>query len=258
VGRLTQELGRQLAQRGVTVHTGTTVEQIQSNDAGVTVTTRASGLTTVESYDGAIVAVPGALAGSLVTGLTPAARAFFDQVQYVSHHIVYAVLQWPGAAPAPWRRVLPTIEGYRCLSNFSVTPLEGENWLFYGEVKGLRCRELAQADDAAIVNEAVADLMRTRPQLGTPRIIDSYLQRNDLALCRRHVGYTRALAAFRALPPVPGIEFAGDYLLNSTVGQAHYSGLLAADRLSARIARAANTSASDSAAASTDAQPIPR
>lgn len=258
VGRLTQELGQQLVQRGVSVRTGVTVERVQPTDAGVTVTARTNGLTADESYDAAIVAVPGALAGSLVRGLTPAAQAFFNQVEYVSHHIVYAVLQWPGATPSAWRRVLPTIEGYRCLSNFSVTHLAGEDWLFYGEVKGVRCRELAQQDDAAIVNEAVADLMRTRPQLGTPRIIDSYLQRNDLALCRRHVGYTRALAAFRALAPLHRIEFAGDYLVNSTVGQAHYSGLLAAERLAARMARAANTSSSESAAASADAQPMPR
>jgi len=51
------------------------------------------------------------------------------------------------------------------------------------------------------------------------------------------VGYTRKLAAFKALGPLPRVAFAGDYLINSTVGQAHWSGLQAAQQILASPSR---------------------
>jgi oxygen-dependent protoporphyrinogen oxidase len=67
------------------------------------------------------------------------------------------------------------------------------------------------------------------------RILDSYVQRNDIALCSRHVGYTKALAAYKTLPPIDRLAFAGDYLLNSTVGSSHYTGIKAAEQILGQI-----------------------
>ena len=61
--------------------------------------------------------------------------------------------------------------------------------------------------------------------------IDRHLERQDLGITRRYVGYTRKLASFKDLGSLPRVAFAGDYLINSTVGQSHWSGLKAAEQL---------------------------
>jgi oxygen-dependent protoporphyrinogen oxidase len=61
--------------------------------------------------------------------------------------------------------------------------------------------------------------------MDTARVIDRHLERQDLGITSRYVDYTRKLAAFKALGPLPRVAFAGDYLINSSVGQAHWSGL---------------------------------
>ena len=113
--------------------------------------------------------------------------------------------------------------------------MQDGRYLLYGEVKGARCHELVGAADADIIDEALEEFSRALPSYGRPRVVDSYVQRNDIGLCRRQVGYTRSLEQFRGLAPMPRMEFAGDYLISSTVGQAHHSGLQAADRLWARL-----------------------
>ena len=54
------------------------------------------------------------------------------------------------------------------------------------------------------------------------------------AICKRPKGFITRLQRFRALGPLPRVAFCGDYLSNSTVGQAHWTGLQAADELHAR------------------------
>lgn len=61
--------------------------------------------------------------------------------------------------------------------------------------------------------------------------MDRYIERHDLGIARRPAGYLRSLKAFRALGSLPRVAFAGDYLVNSSVDQAHWSGMQAAKEL---------------------------
>lgn len=234
VGRLPHEMAIALAAKpNASVLTNASATHIAEDATGVDVHYARDGKAIEERFDAVIVAVPGSLVSSMMPGLDETRRAFFDSVDYVGHHIIYAILDTEGV-DVPTSLLLPTAEGFRALSNFSLRPDPRGSFL-YGEIKGAHCADTRGASEADILADALADLQRALPTLKIKTVMDSYVQRNDIALCRRHVGYTRKLQAFQELPPLSRIEFAGDYLLNSTVGQAHYTGLMAAKRLAARI-----------------------
>lgn len=234
VGRLPHEIALALeAMSNVRILTSAKASHVSEDGSGVDVRYTKDGEENAERFDAAIVAVPGSLVSGMMPGLDDTRRAFFDSVEYVGHHIIYAILETEGV-DAPTSLLLPTAEGFRTLSNFTLRPDPRGSFL-YGEIKGARCAELRGASEAEVFEDALADLKRALPNLTIRSVMDSYIQRNDIALCRRHVGYTRALQAFQTLPPLSRIDFAGDYLLNSTVGQAHYTGLMSAKRLAARI-----------------------
>jgi len=87
------------------------------------------------------------------------------------------------------------------------------------------------ADDDTFLETAWHDAKQALPVLAGLEVKDRVLTRNDIALCRRPAGFARRLQAFQQQPPPRGVAFAGDYLINSTVGRAHLSGLRAAHRL---------------------------
>ncbi|MDO9367431.1 MAG: FAD-dependent oxidoreductase, partial [Sphingopyxis sp.] len=245
VGRLPREMGDRLsAMPDVRIHCNTITTRVEPGDDGVVIAFEQGGQSHEQSFDGVVVAVPGSQVLPLMPTLGAEHRDFFYRVEYVGHHIIYAMLDLDGAIPET-SMLLPTAEGFRSLSNFHLTPTPDGHFL-YGEIKGRRCAELVGASDADIMADALADLTRALPEVTIRAVADHYVQRNDIALCRRHVGYTRALATFKTLPPLPRVEFAGDYLLNSTVGQAHFTGLGAATRLTSRLdlARAQSAAAS--------------
>ena len=74
----------------------------------------------------------------------------------------------------------------------------------------------------AVLEDGWKEVTRAFPQLRDAVIVDQYIQRNDLAIARRPKGYLKALKRFRDLGPLQRVTFAGDYLVNSTVGQAHW------------------------------------
>ncbi len=233
VGTLTRVLGERISAReqGV-VRTGAAVQRVSMDESGVTIAVLAGGVQAVERYDGVVVAVPGSRVSSIVDTLSDAERRFFSAVQYVSHHVCHVVLDLSPEQQYCTRRVLPTVEGFSTVSNFSIWPMQSEGrHMLYFEIKGAASAKLSSSPDAALLEEALAEIREVEPKVATARIFDSHVQRNDIALCRRYVGYTEALRAFHSLKPKARIAFAGDYLINSTVGQAHRSGQLAADQL---------------------------
>lgn len=234
VGRLTHELGLALeARRPGSVLTGVTVGAVTADNEGVAVRWSRDDEQHSKRFDAAIVALPGNLVHPVVTTLDAHERAFFGRVEYVGHHICYIAMRFPsGEAPA-LRRVLPTIEGFSTVSNFTIRPLGNEDGkhLLYLEIKGDACALLRTATDEEIIEACLREISEVEPAINTAEIIDTYVQRNDIALCRRHVGYTKALKKYRDRPETGRIAYAGDYLISSSVGQAHYSGLQAADRL---------------------------
>jgi len=239
VGRLTHEMGLALErQQAGTVRTSHVVKDVAETENGVTVQVLDDrGAPARLNFDAAIMALPGSMVAAANSTLATERRPFFEQVEYVGHYICYAVIRFPDPEVRAMRRVLPTIEGFSVVSNFTISALaDGSgNHLIYCEIKGDACIRMQASSDASIMEELLGEIAQVATDVASATLIDSYVQRNDIAISRRHVGYTKALKSYLEMPETGRIAYAGDYLLSSTVGQAHYTGLRAADRLLARL-----------------------
>lgn len=235
VGQLSQSLEAALrADEGTTVLAQAKATSVTKDGSWRVVFEREGEAAAIDA-DAVVMAVPGSAVIGLVPGLPAGHRAFFRQVRYVPHHILYAITDAP-ERPEETHMMLPTAEAFSVLSNITVAPDPKSGACFvYGEIKGEACTQFGSADDKEILSAAMAEAIRIRPDLASVAIRDSYLQRNDIALCSRHVGYTRALKQFRTLPAMEGLAFAGDYLINSSVGSAHRSGVEAADLILSQL-----------------------
>lgn len=187
-----------------------------------------------KTYDAVVCAVPGSLVNNIVADLPTEHAAFFEEVEYVAHHIFHLIVDKP-TEEVPFSLLYPIVDDYRIVSNTWVKPYDDTRVILYGEVKGAWAKVNRHLSDAEIIAAAMAEIARGMPAFSGTKIYDSHLQRNDIALCSRRKGYTTALQRFRALPPLPRIRFAGDYLINSTVGQSMRSGQQAARGLLAEL-----------------------
>jgi oxygen-dependent protoporphyrinogen oxidase len=195
-----------------------------------------------EQFDALVCAVPGSLVNDLMPRLPAEHREFFGQVEYIGHHVFHAIIDAP-KEDLPPSILYPTIEGYQVISNSWLLPFrEPDKAIFYGEIKGKFIREAGALGDDQFVARAWAEARRGVPSLRDCQLYHHHLQRNNIAICRHYEGYMQALADFHELPPLPHIAFAGDYLTNSTVGQAYRSGVSAAEQIlsggGAQLARA--------------------
>lgn len=233
VGMLTWQMERALSKdAGARLRLATDVRRVEDTGTGIRIAAESGGRLIQEDFDGVVMAVPGNMVPVLMPGLPEAERRFFEQVTYVGHHIMNMVVR-PNGADLPMKQLLPTADGFGIMSNVSMKPRGDGLWDVYGEMKGAFCAETAGASSEAILDRAWAEILLAMPGVAPVEIVDRRLQRNDIAIARRPVGYVTALKAFRDLPPNPRIAYAGDYLLNSTVGQAHWTGLKAAEQLTA-------------------------
>nr|WP_253073261.1 FAD-dependent oxidoreductase [Komagataeibacter sp. FXV3] len=235
VGGLTHNLGLAIDREPTgSVQTGVCVTAVSEKGNQVELTRVMNGNAMSEVYDAVVVAVPGNMVPRIVTTLNDDERRFFDGVQYVPHHICYVSITFPFEEEVNLRRVLPTVEGFRIVSNFTIRPFgndTGEH-LLYLEMKGDGCEYLSGKSDQEIINHCLNEIRQVEPRLHTAEVIDTYVQHNDSALCRRYVGYTELLKQYRDnAPSGRRIVYAGDYLISSSVGQAHYSGLVAAEHV---------------------------
>jgi oxygen-dependent protoporphyrinogen oxidase len=89
--------------------------------------------------------------------------------------------------------------------------------------------------DEALLRRFIDDVRHFDPRLASAPLADAYVQRNDMALPTFRPGYLRALNDFRKETGQQRLAFAGDYLLNTSVGSAHLTGLQAAQQLDARL-----------------------
>jgi oxygen-dependent protoporphyrinogen oxidase len=126
------------------------------------------------------------------------------------------------AAPPglPRKVLLPSAAGFGCVGKITLLT-EGGPPTVTVDIKDTYIRARARATDEETMDDAWSEVLRALPPLRAARVTDRVLTRNQIALCRR-------LAAFRGLPASPGIAFAGDYLINSTVGMSYLTGLQAA------------------------------
>jgi len=231
VGRLTYEMAENLrGDSGVEFLTQAPVIAARETGNGVEVDVAVGGEKRTISADAMVCAVPGSQVNGIVPGLDGARKQFFDQVQYVPLYLSYFLVELPEGDHPP-ALILPTVDGFETTAYYNIQPTEGRMAVIHGEVKGKRSRELRDSSSDVALDEIWRDIVTAAPSLSGALVYDRYLQRNDIAISRRHVGYTKALAEFKSLAPHPKIAFAGDYLIHSTVGQSHYSGQKAAEQL---------------------------
>lgn len=231
-GRLTWEMGQRLAaDPGVDLRLATRALAIHEDAQGVRVDT--DGGETIAA-DAAVVAVPGNRVAALMPALDPARRAFLERIDYSGHHIVYYLLDRPKGELLD-TYVLPAADGFRRTGNMRFVDLGNGSTFAHSQWKDHGCRQHAQASDAELLGLAWSDVVEALPQLQGTHVIDSFIARQPQAICKRPKGYVRALRDFHALGPLPRVAFCGDWLSNSTVGQAHWTGLQAAQTLAARL-----------------------
>lgn len=236
-GRLTWELGRWFERdEGTELRLGCQAEAIEYRDDGVRVAVRAAdaGCETL-SADAVVVAVPGHQVVPLMPGLDAGRRTFFESIDYAGHHIVYYLLDRPKGDLLD-TYVLPAADGFERTGNLRFTDLGNGTTFAHSQWKDAGCRRHANDSEQALLEAAWADVVDAVPSLSGTRVIDRFVSRQPAAICKRPKGFIGRLRDFRALGPLPRVAFCGDYLTNSTVGQAHWSGLQAAEQLIASAA----------------------
>ncbi|MEM1053452.1 MAG: FAD-dependent oxidoreductase [Pseudomonadota bacterium] len=238
VGKLTQTMELRLSHHAnCSLHLNSTVSRASPTPNGVAVWYDTTGAqvenpSSLELVDWLIVAVPGTIVPEIVPDLPPRFARFFRTVEYVPHHILHMIIDNP-PADTPFSLLLPTAEGYHAASNIWLKPASSdpEKTLFYAEVKGDFGRKHFDRDEKFFLESVWRDACKAVPALTECSTYAWHMQRNDIALCSRRKGYTTALREFRKNRPMQRIRFAGDYLINSTVGQAMRSGIDAADSI---------------------------
>lgn len=226
-GGVTYELARALQQQlRFELRLSTAAGGIERTGSGFTVATGGESL----AADAVVVAVPGSTAAGLVSWVAgPEHKKFLSGLSYASHHLARYLLD---AAPAglPRKVLLPSAAGFGCAGKITVTT-EGGPPTVTVDIKDTYIRSSGRSTNEQMMDDAWDEAQRALPALQGARVADRILNRNDIALCRRPAGFARDLATFQALPALPGIAFAGDYLINSTVGMSYLTGLQAAAKV---------------------------
>ncbi|ATU95470.1 protoporphyrinogen/coproporphyrinogen oxidase [Phyllobacterium zundukense] len=230
VGMLTYAMGQHFEKdAGCEVLLGSRVVDVTKADK-VRATILQGETTRKIEADAVIFAVPAPLVPKMMPTLDDERLNFLRSVGYVGHHIVHYLFD-AQMDELPPSLLLPTKDGFERVSNLHFWRKGNNRFLASGELKGAFCASTLGESEDAILDQAWDDYARVEPKIANAVFVDRHLQRNDLAICRREAGFVKRLAAFRQMPDLPGIAFAGDYMINSTVGQSHWSGLQAADNI---------------------------
>ncbi len=234
VGKLTRAMQSQLeTDARASIRLGVSVRSVKENHDGVSVVL-AQPESEEMAFDGAVVAVPGPTAAKIVTDHPPARRRLFEQVAYAHHDIIFAYFDTT-VTPKCDLVVLPKCEGFHCAANLEFAATDDGQLYVYGETKGDRGGLGPAPTDEALLRRFIDDVRHFDPRLASAPLADAYVQRNDMALPTFRPGYLRALNDFRKETGQQRLAFAGDYLLNTSVGSAHLTGLQAAQQLDARL-----------------------
>ncbi len=231
VGCLTHEMARQIAGRkNASIEYNTAAIAIRHDGTGIEVDVAGNGKQATLTADAAVCAVPGSAVPDLVRPLDDDHRAFFESVRYKALYLAYYYVKLP-EGELPEALILPTVDGFRTTAYYNIQPLSDGMAVVHAEMKGDASRAARRQSDEEVRQALWQDIVEATPAMAACRIDDFLLLRNDLAILVPYVGYLTALKKFRSLDPLPRLAFAGDYLITSTVGQAHYTGIKAAERL---------------------------
>lgn len=233
-GGLTWALGQHFLQDAATDYRlGHTVHAVHTDADGVRVDVQCGDQHESIAGDAVVMAVPGNHVAGLMPGLDDARRGFFESVDYAGHHIVYYLLDRPKGELLD-TYVLPAADGFRRTGNLRFTDMGNGRTFAHSQWKDWGCRQHAGASERELLDIAWADVVDVLPQLAGTTVLDSFISQQPDAICKRPKGYIASLAKFNDLGPLDRVAFCGDYLTNSTVGQSHWSGLLAAEQLISR------------------------
>jgi oxygen-dependent protoporphyrinogen oxidase len=219
----------------VPLRTGCEVSAVETAPGGARVSYRgADGFPGSVLADAVVMAVPGSLVLPLCPALTPAERAFFEQVDYVSGAIVFLLLDRAPETLPYYGVAFPRPAG------IGLYGLAVDHWkegvappgagLLNTALTEAAAARLAGAPDTELVDFVLGELARTPVGRLAPK--EAVVHRWSPMLPRFRTGYLRRLAAFRARAErTPRLVFAGDYLVGPFLEAALTSGLRAADEL---------------------------
>jgi oxygen-dependent protoporphyrinogen oxidase len=226
IGLLTQTLAAR-----VPVRTGCEVLAVETDAGGARVAWREAGGERRESFDAAVVALPGSLVAGVVATLRDAEKAFFASVRYVRGMVCFLMTE---RAPAtlPWYGV-----AFPRREDVGLYGMAVDHWkpgvapagagLLNAALTARAAEALRDAPDEAVVAHVVDALART--PVGRLEPIASAVHRWDPMLPLFPAGHLARLAAFHARADrSPRLAFAGDYLIGPYTEMALTSGLRAA------------------------------
>jgi oxygen-dependent protoporphyrinogen oxidase len=235
VGRLSRAFQDHFcADEKTEVRLGTRVTAVQETAEGVSIRSERSGERDQCLFDAAVVALPGPHAASVLQDRGGHRGKLLANTRYSHHDVVFVYLD-TRVSPRVDRVVLPAAEGYRCAANFEFERADDSTLFVYGETKGDRGGLGAAASKEEILQRFLADVCLYNPALAGAPVVDAYVERNDFALPSFGPGFMTLLDAYRRERPSSRVALAGDWLLNTSVGSAHLTGMQAANIIDTRL-----------------------
>jgi oxygen-dependent protoporphyrinogen oxidase len=223
LGQLTRAVAARLD-----VTTNARVKRVVPGEPRVSVEVEVDGKSERRDADWVVVATPGTKVGGIVDGLDPARRTFFESVRYTPHELPFFTLSHvPPGTPTPGV-FYPRKEDAAIASvGYDVSSTNPDVSFFRVSMKTSHIQsQLGKSDDEDL-DAILAEASRRYPDV-VNAVSDRYVSRWPEALPLFPTGYLKALGRFMALPPMPGVSFAGDYLAGPATGAAYATGLRAA------------------------------
>jgi oxygen-dependent protoporphyrinogen oxidase len=190
-----------------------------------------------ERFDQIVVALPAHAINTVLPWLDRQMQEFFAGVRYAAHDLAYFATTRVGALPGgpmPSEGVgllTPRSLGFSLVSNVHVSTLPDGRSMVMAETKGRHHSALRDASDDEILDAIWVEVTKAIPSTANVALSERLLCRQDRGLVARQPGHMAAHALYDTLPAVPGLVFAGDYLLQCSVGYSVITGQRAARTL---------------------------
>ncbi len=207
-----------------------TVERVEDINGVAQVTYNHGGQRVQKQFDGAIIALQGPLAKQVFATPDTAQRDIMAASRYSHHDCGFFMIKSRAKIPID-RVILPAIEGYHCVANLEFERVDEDTVYIYGETKGDRGGLGKNITAADLLPRFMADVVKFHPPMAGAEVADSYIQINELGLPAFGPGYITALDAYNRSVTPKRIGLAGDWLVMTSVGSAHLSGMAAANNL---------------------------
>ncbi|MCC6848597.1 MAG: FAD-dependent oxidoreductase [Deltaproteobacteria bacterium] len=224
-------LPRVLATR-LAVRTGARVTSVAPGEASVAVAWEQQGRQHRKEVDGVVVAVPGTRVTDIVPGLDAERVKFFDGVRYSPQEIPFFKLKRE-VTGLPMMRLYSRREDPVLNAVIYTAPKPGGEKILRAKLKAKYIKRDWRQTDSERMDAVLKEVARYFPA-AVDAVEDRLLHRWQDALPIFYPGYSRSLRTFSALPPIPRLAFAGDYLTAGDTGAAYHSGRCAAEDLMKR------------------------